>query len=146
MQLAATQLAHHLQKGLRPLYTLHGDEALLVQEAADAIRAAARAQGFSERTVHAVAGARFDWSAVLAAGPHPNPLPKGEGVKPRLGPRARGTGLHRPLGASPLAQQRGEGAASDSGGSCLYSRQPPHHLLHDVALQVLVQHERLLLL
>ena len=35
MQLAATQLAHHLQKGLRPLYTLHGDEALLVQEAAD---------------------------------------------------------------------------------------------------------------
>ena len=68
MQLAATQLAHHLQKGLRPLYTLHGDEALLVQEAADAIRAAARAQGFSERTVHAVAGARFDWSAVLAAG------------------------------------------------------------------------------
>ena len=68
MQLAATQLAHHLQKGLRPLYTLHGDEALLVQEAADAIRAAARAQGFSERTVHTVAGARFDWSAVLAAG------------------------------------------------------------------------------
>ena len=68
MQLAANQLAHHLQKGLRPLYTLHGDEALLVQEAADAIRAAARAQGFSERTVHAVAGARFDWSAVLAAG------------------------------------------------------------------------------
>ena len=68
MQLAANQLAHHLQKGLRPLYTLHGDEALLVQEAVDAIRAAARAQGFSERTVHTVAGARFDWSAVLAAG------------------------------------------------------------------------------
>ncbi len=68
MQLAAKQLANHLQKGVRPLYTLHGDEALLVQEAADAIRAAARAQGFSERTVHAVAGARFDWSAVLAAG------------------------------------------------------------------------------
>jgi DNA polymerase-3 subunit delta len=68
MQLAAAQLATHLGKGLRPLYTLHGDEPLLVQEAADAIRAAARAQGYTERTVHTVAGAHFDWSEVLAAG------------------------------------------------------------------------------
>ncbi|MBP8894868.1 MAG: DNA polymerase III subunit delta, partial [Ottowia sp.] len=66
MQLAAAQLANHLQKGVRPLYTLHGDEPLLQQEAADAIRAAARAQGYTERTVHTVAGAHFDWSAVLA--------------------------------------------------------------------------------
>ncbi len=68
MQLAPAQLAAHLQRGLKPLYTLHGDEPLLVQEAADAIRAAARAQGYTERTVHTVAGAHFDWSAVLAAG------------------------------------------------------------------------------
>ena len=68
MQLAAAQLASHLAKGLRPLYTLHGDEPLLVQECADAIRAAAREQGFGERTVHTVAGAHFDWSEVLAAG------------------------------------------------------------------------------
>jgi DNA polymerase-3 subunit delta len=68
MQLAAAQLAQHLVKELRPLYTLHGDEPLLVQEAADAIRAAARAQGYTERTVHTVAGAHFDWSEVLAAG------------------------------------------------------------------------------
>lgn len=68
MQLAAGQLQAHLQKGLKPLYTLHGDEPLLVQEAADAIRAAARAAGFSERTSHTVAGAHFDWSEVLAAG------------------------------------------------------------------------------
>ena len=68
MQLAAQQLAGHLQKGLRPLYTLHGDEPLLVQEAADAIRAAARTQGYTERTSHTVAGAHFDWSEVLAAG------------------------------------------------------------------------------
>ena len=27
MQIALNQLAAHLQKGLRPLYTLHGDEA-----------------------------------------------------------------------------------------------------------------------
>jgi DNA polymerase-3 subunit delta len=68
MQLAAAQLSQHLQRGLRPLYTLHGDEPLLVQEAADAVRAAARTQGYTERTVHTVAGAHFDWSAVLAAG------------------------------------------------------------------------------
>ena len=68
MQLALTQIQAHLQKGLRSLYTLHGDEALLVQEAADAIRAAARSQGFAERSVHVVSGAHFDWSEVLAAG------------------------------------------------------------------------------
>ena len=68
MQLGAAQLAGHLQKGIRSLYTLHGDEPLLVQEAADAIRAAARVQGFTDRTSHTVAGAHFDWSEVLAAG------------------------------------------------------------------------------
>lgn len=68
MQLALNQLAAHLQKGLRPLYTLHGDEPLQLQEAADAIRAAARAAGHSERSVYTVQGAHFDWSSVLAAG------------------------------------------------------------------------------
>ncbi len=68
MQLALPQLQAHLQKGLRSLYTLHGDEALLVQEAADTIRATARAQGYTERSVHVVSGAHFDWSEVLAAG------------------------------------------------------------------------------
>lgn len=68
MQVAASQLGAHLQRGLKSLYTLHGDEPLLVQEAADAIRAAARAQGYTERTSHTVAGAHFDWSEVLAAG------------------------------------------------------------------------------
>jgi DNA polymerase-3 subunit delta len=68
MQLALPQLSAHLQKGLRSLYTLHGDEPLLVQEAADAIRATARAQGHTERSVHTVAGAHFDWSEVLASG------------------------------------------------------------------------------
>ena len=68
MQMALPQLHAHLQKGLRSLYTLHGDEALLVQEAADTIRATARAQGYTERSVHVVSGAHFDWSEVLAAG------------------------------------------------------------------------------
>jgi DNA polymerase-3 subunit delta len=47
---------------------LHGDEPLLIQEAADAIRTFARTQGFTERSSHTVAGAHFDWSEVLAAG------------------------------------------------------------------------------
>ena len=38
MQLAANQLAGHLQRGVKSLYTLHGDEGLLQQEALDAIR------------------------------------------------------------------------------------------------------------
>ena len=68
MQLAPLQLTQHLQRGLRSLYTLHGDEPLLLQEAADAIRTTARAQGYTERSVFTVAGAHFDWGAVLAAG------------------------------------------------------------------------------
>lgn len=67
MQLRLDQLAAHLQKGLRPLYTLWGDEPLLAQEAGDAIRAAARAAGHSERQVHVVSGAHFNWSALLGA-------------------------------------------------------------------------------
>jgi DNA polymerase III subunit delta len=68
MQLSAAQLPQHLAKGLKSLYTLHGDETLLIQEAADAIRAEARKQGYTERVVHTAAGAHFDWSEVLAAG------------------------------------------------------------------------------
>ncbi|MDD4944153.1 MAG: DNA polymerase III subunit delta [Rhodoferax sp.] len=68
MQLQPAQLTAHLGKGLKSLYTLHGDEPLLIQEALDAIRAAARAQGYTERSAHTVSGAHFDWSEVLAAG------------------------------------------------------------------------------
>lgn len=67
MQVRADQLAAQLAKGLKPLYTVWGDEPLLAQEAGDAIRAAARAAGCSERQVHTVAGAHFDWSGLLGA-------------------------------------------------------------------------------
>jgi DNA polymerase-3 subunit delta len=67
MQIKPEQLAAQLARELRPLYTVHGDETLLAQEAGDAIRAAARASGCSERKVFTVSGAHFDWSAVLGA-------------------------------------------------------------------------------
>ena len=67
MQLRADQLEAHLQRGLRPLYLVHGDEPLLAQEACDAIRAAARAAGFDERKVFTVSGAHFDWSGLIGA-------------------------------------------------------------------------------
>lgn len=67
MQVRADQLSAHLAKGLRPLYLVYGDEPLLAQEATDAIRAAARAAGHTERQVHTVAGAHFDWSGLLGA-------------------------------------------------------------------------------
>jgi len=67
MQLRSEGLAAHLSKGLARIYTVHGDEPLLAQEAADQIRAAARAQGFGERQIFTVSGAYFDWAPVLAA-------------------------------------------------------------------------------
>jgi DNA polymerase-3 subunit delta len=61
MQLKGEQLAAHLERGLQAVYLVYGDEPLLVIEAADAIRAAARRRGFDEREVlTAIAG--FNWN------------------------------------------------------------------------------------
>lgn len=62
MQLRSDQLEAHLAKSLAPVYLVQGDEPLLVLEAADAIRAAARKRGFEEREVLFVERS-FDWSS-----------------------------------------------------------------------------------
>lgn len=67
MQLRPEQLGTHLGGALAPLYVVCGDETLLVQEAVDAIRAAALAAGFGERKVFTVSGAHFDWDGLLGA-------------------------------------------------------------------------------
>jgi DNA polymerase-3 subunit delta len=54
-----------LAKGLGHIYLVSGDEPLLVNEAADAIRAKARAEGFTERDLHVVERG-FDWQALLS--------------------------------------------------------------------------------
>jgi DNA polymerase-3 subunit delta len=64
--LRSEQLEAHLARELRPLYAIHGDEPLLSLEAADAIRARGRSNGFSERTVLS-AERGFDWSGLEAS-------------------------------------------------------------------------------
>ena len=67
MPLRAEQLEAHLRKTLAPLYVVHGDEPLLALEAADAIRAAARTAGHSERDLF-IAERGFDWGELFHAG------------------------------------------------------------------------------
>ncbi len=66
MQLRAEQLAAHLNQPLRPLYLLHGDDPLLTIESGDALRAAARRQGYTDRTVLVVTPA-FRWDELFHA-------------------------------------------------------------------------------
>ena len=65
MQLAPEQLDAHLAKSLQPLYAVTGTEELRALEAADAIRAKAKAAGYTDRKVYS-AGAHFDWGQIKA--------------------------------------------------------------------------------
>jgi DNA polymerase III subunit delta len=67
MQLRAEELDRHLSRSLAGLYVIHGDEPLQSLEAADAIRAAARAKGYAEREVLAVERG-FDWNQLAVSG------------------------------------------------------------------------------
>jgi DNA polymerase-3 subunit delta len=60
MRLGQAQLESHLKQGLQALYVLAGDEPLAQRECLDAIRAAARAQGYDERTSLTVER-NFNW-------------------------------------------------------------------------------------
>lgn len=66
MELRLKDLPSHLEHSLAPVYVIHGDEPLQAIEACDAIRAAARRQGYDEREV-LVAEAGFKWDAFVAA-------------------------------------------------------------------------------
>jgi len=65
MQIKPEQLESHLRKQLAPVYFISGDEPLRVIEAADAVRAAARSQGYDEREVLTVQTS-FDWNSLLS--------------------------------------------------------------------------------
>ena len=64
MKIRAEQLQEHLQKQLLPAYIITGDEPLLAQEAADAIRTKARKEGFLERDMFHAEG-NFDWNQII---------------------------------------------------------------------------------
>ena len=66
MKIPANQLISSVEKSLLPCYLVSGDEPLLVIEALDSIRAAARSQGFGAREIH-VATAGFDWAELTGS-------------------------------------------------------------------------------
>jgi DNA polymerase-3 subunit delta len=66
MRIHTDQVARTLEQGLARAWLIAGDEALLTGEAADAVRARARAEGFSGRELF-VTDRGFDWSEVGAA-------------------------------------------------------------------------------
>ncbi|HEX6549703.1 MAG TPA: DNA polymerase III subunit delta, partial [Gammaproteobacteria bacterium] len=66
MKLAPERLPDQLKTRLAPVYLITGDEPLQLDEAADAVRAAARAQGFSEREIFE-AERGFDWNLLRNA-------------------------------------------------------------------------------
>ncbi|HEY4126628.1 MAG TPA: DNA polymerase III subunit delta [Gammaproteobacteria bacterium] len=67
MKLGPDRLSSQLKGDLPPVVFIAGEEPLQREESADAIRAAARAQGYTDREVF-VAERSFDWDAMLTAG------------------------------------------------------------------------------
>ncbi len=67
MKLTLEQLLAHLKSPLAPIYLIAGDEHLLVQEAADAVRLAAKQAGFNER-IQLTTETHFDWTLLQQAG------------------------------------------------------------------------------
>ena len=61
MRISTEQIQQHLARGLKPLYTVFGEETLLALEASDRIRAAAREHDYSDREV-LVADGSFKWN------------------------------------------------------------------------------------
>ncbi|MDI1277740.1 DNA polymerase III subunit delta [Methylobacter sp.] len=64
MRLKPEQIAAALQKGLAPVYFISGDEPLQLGEMADAVRAAARKEGYDSREV-LVADSSFSWNELM---------------------------------------------------------------------------------
>jgi DNA polymerase-3 subunit delta len=66
VHLSFDQLSAYLERDLRPLYILTGDEPLALKEGVDAIRQAARRQGYDERLSY-TAERYFDWKQLKAS-------------------------------------------------------------------------------
>lgn len=66
MRINTDQVTRTLEKGLSPVWLIVGDETLLTGEAADAVRARARADGYAGRELF-VTDRSFDWSELTAS-------------------------------------------------------------------------------
>ncbi|MGH8458790.1 MAG: DNA polymerase III subunit delta, partial [Nevskiales bacterium] len=89
MPIKPEQIPAQLNRGLATAYLLAGEEPLLLQEAADAIRARARAEGYSEREVlHVETG--FDWHRLHAAGENLSLFASRRLLEVRLGDKGPG--------------------------------------------------------
>jgi len=66
VRVTTEQLQQHLARGIKPLYTVFGDEPLLALEASDRIRSTLRAEGYTEREV-LTAESGFNWSDLAHA-------------------------------------------------------------------------------
>ncbi len=66
MRISSEQLASHIARELKPLYTVFGDEPLLALESGDRIRAKARAEGYDEREILTV-DSGFKWPQLMMA-------------------------------------------------------------------------------
>jgi hypothetical protein len=65
VKISGDNLPSSLARQLQTIYLVSGDEPLLVNEAADAIRATARSQGFVERELYVIERG-FDWQGLIA--------------------------------------------------------------------------------
>ena len=78
-------LSSGLSRGLRSAYLVTGSEPLLIAEACDAIRAAARERGHEDREVHFLERG-FDWNALLADAANLSLFATRRLIELRLGP------------------------------------------------------------
>jgi DNA polymerase-3 subunit delta len=96
MSISPAQLPGRLKGALAPAYLLAGEEPLLLQEAADAVRIKARAEGFSEREVLHV-DAHFDWDGLRRSGENLSLFASRRILEVRLGERSPGVDGARAL-------------------------------------------------
>lgn len=85
MQVKFEQLSKELARGLKSIYLISGDDTLLVEEACDEIIAAARAEGFTERSIHHVE-AGFHWYDITNAAASVSLFAERKVIDLRLGP------------------------------------------------------------
>jgi DNA polymerase III subunit delta len=102
LRVSAEQLPTALAKGLAAIYLVSGDEPLLVGEAADAIRAAARAAGYADRRVFFI-DRSFSWEELRHASQSLSLFPEKRLFEMRLpsGKPDKGAGQLAELAANP---------------------------------------------